>query len=489
MDFSEALALIDATGSPSSPTVAYAQQQNDCFRAEYSALAGDVEPDVPWATEALGCLPEAVNLWIGNERSETSFHKDHYENLYAVITGEKHFLLLPPTDVHRLYIRHYPAARYVLDDGKDATGELRLELEDPERQVPWCSVDPYPETAESMVEQREAFPLYFDGPKPFECTVKAGEILYLPSMWFHHVRQTPDCNGRTIAVNYWYDMQFDIKYAYFNFLQSIDYTPPGKPSAKENCNTRLGGKRDEIMRYIGDMFEVLSNKTTNLLTLAGKRILVCIKHQRLGLSNGNGKRLKIVGLPCVSMQALRWYFNRDLHTIYWVILLDHIMIHRSFDNVNTTTDQEKDVGIYPIEPIRMWLILTFIDFCLVRKKLEGDLRVVREEAAHARSKFSTIREWVTQLEGSLALKHGLIEMHQWRIAELMVELQIKEVVLKEAEVKLLSVENEMVVDKELAIAEAKMKAVEEFKPSDDFMAKVVECSSASYGFGFIACKA
>nr|XP_010933250.1 bifunctional peptidase and (3S)-lysyl hydroxylase Jmjd7 isoform X1 [Elaeis guineensis] len=245
MDFSDALALIAATGSPSSPTVAYAQQQNDCFREEYSALAGDVEPDVPWATEALGCLPEAVNLWIGNGRSETSFHKDHYENLYAVITGEKHFLLLPPTDVHRLYIRHYPAARYVLDDGKDATGELHLELEEPERQVPWCSVDPYPETPESMAEQREAFPLYFDGPKPFECIVKAGEILYLPSMWFHHVRQTPDRNGRTIAVNYWYDMQFDIKYAYFNFLQSIDCTPPaGKPSA-EVCNRDASDHSDD----------------------------------------------------------------------------------------------------------------------------------------------------------------------------------------------------------------------------------------------------
>ncbi|XP_042487687.1 uncharacterized protein LOC122067912 [Macadamia integrifolia] len=42
-----------------------------------------------------------------------------------------------------------------------------------------------------------------------------------PSTWFHHVRQSPDDRGLTIAINYWYDMQFDIKYAYFNFLQSI----------------------------------------------------------------------------------------------------------------------------------------------------------------------------------------------------------------------------------------------------------------------------
>ena len=92
--------------------MAYAQQQNDCFRTEYSALAGDCDSHIEWATEAFGALPEAVNLWIGNHRSQTSFHKDHYENLYAVVTGEKHFLLLPPTDVHRLYIREYPAATY-----------------------------------------------------------------------------------------------------------------------------------------------------------------------------------------------------------------------------------------------------------------------------------------------------------------------------------------------------------------------------------------
>jgi jumonji domain-containing protein 7 len=42
-------------------------------------------------------------------------------------------------------------------------------------------------------------------------------------MWFHHVSQTPGDGGYTIAVNYWYDMQFDIKYAYFNFLQSLLY--------------------------------------------------------------------------------------------------------------------------------------------------------------------------------------------------------------------------------------------------------------------------
>ncbi|KAB5540765.1 hypothetical protein DKX38_013739 [Salix brachista] len=200
--------------------VGYLQQQNDCFQEEYSELASDCDAHIPWATEALGgCLPEAVNLWIGNHSSETSFHKDHYENLYAVVSGEKQFLLLPPTDVHRMYIKEYPAAQYSYSSD---TGEFRLELEKPQRYVPWCSVNPYP-PPETKETEMSKFPLYFNGPKPFHCTIKAGEILYLPSMWFHHVRQTPDDNGCTIAINYWYDMQFDIKYAYFNFLQSIHY--------------------------------------------------------------------------------------------------------------------------------------------------------------------------------------------------------------------------------------------------------------------------
>lgn len=98
-----------------------------------------------------------------------------------------------------------------------------MKLEDPVRYVPWSSVNPYPDDKDREMTE---FPWYFSGPKPFQVTVKAGQLLYLPSMWFHHVSQSPDSRGLTIAVNYWYDMQFDIKYAYFNFLQSIHYTLP-----------------------------------------------------------------------------------------------------------------------------------------------------------------------------------------------------------------------------------------------------------------------
>jgi jumonji domain-containing protein 7 len=59
------------------------QHQNSSLTVEYPALVEDIQPGLPWAEDVFGGPPEATNLWIGDERSVTSFHKDHYENLYG----------------------------------------------------------------------------------------------------------------------------------------------------------------------------------------------------------------------------------------------------------------------------------------------------------------------------------------------------------------------------------------------------------------------
>ena len=38
--------------------------------------------------------------------------------------------------------------------------------------------------------------------------VRAGQVLYIPAMWYHRVSQSQF----TIAVNYWYDQRFDHRY-------------------------------------------------------------------------------------------------------------------------------------------------------------------------------------------------------------------------------------------------------------------------------------
>ena len=74
--------------------------------------------------------------------------------------------------------------------------------------------------------------------RPIRCSVEAGEMLFIPSLFYHQVRgnatarfarliqglqvsQGSDRGGRTIAVNYWYDMAFDIKWVYGNFMKAM----------------------------------------------------------------------------------------------------------------------------------------------------------------------------------------------------------------------------------------------------------------------------
>ncbi|XP_058018012.1 bifunctional peptidase and (3S)-lysyl hydroxylase JMJD7 isoform X1 [Ahaetulla prasina] len=202
-----------------SPGVFYVQKQCSNLIEEFPELIGDVEPEIPWMSEALGKKPDAVNFWLGESSAVTSLHKDHYENLYCVISGEKHFLLHPPSDRPFIPYELYPPATYhVSEDGsfdilEDKTAE----------KVPWIPLDPLSPDLKQYPEYAQA--------KPLRCTVKSGEMLYLPSLWFHHVQQSHGC----IAVNYWYDMAYDLKYSYYQLLDSL--TKAAQPMLDSSWNS------------------------------------------------------------------------------------------------------------------------------------------------------------------------------------------------------------------------------------------------------------
>ncbi|XP_016067822.1 PREDICTED: cytosolic phospholipase A2 beta isoform X2 [Miniopterus natalensis] len=63
-----------------------------------------------------GKMPDAVNFWLGEAAAVTSLHKDHYENLYCVVSGEKHFLLHPPSDRPFIPYEMYTPATYQLTE-------------------------------------------------------------------------------------------------------------------------------------------------------------------------------------------------------------------------------------------------------------------------------------------------------------------------------------------------------------------------------------
>ncbi len=125
-----------------------------------------------------------------------------------MVRGHKDFVLLPPTDLPWLYYKDYPQGQF---RRCSATGTFKIERLSGLPSVPWISVDP-------LQPDPERFPDYAQHANPLSVRVRAGDALYLPSLWFHHLRQSHSC----IAVNFWYDMQFDARYAYLNFLSSVD---------------------------------------------------------------------------------------------------------------------------------------------------------------------------------------------------------------------------------------------------------------------------
>ncbi|OIT02329.1 hypothetical protein A4A49_21434 [Nicotiana attenuata] len=82
-------------------------------------------------------------------------------------------------------------------------------------------------------------------------------------MWFHHVRQSPDSRGLTIAVNYWYDMRFDIKYAYFNFLQSLPHSM--LCNAASSGNLLVESQRHSSMGNSGEESSITASASDGLL--------------------------------------------------------------------------------------------------------------------------------------------------------------------------------------------------------------------------------
>ncbi|KAI0068847.1 Clavaminate synthase-like protein [Artomyces pyxidatus] len=190
---------------------AYFDQEVEDTQSELHPLRDDVPAEIPWCSEALGRHPDAVNLWIGNGQSVTSIHSDPYENIYHVVRGRKTFLLLPPTEGWCLEERLYPHAIYSRPDASSPLVAVPSPSDTPP--IRWSSIT-HPERPGSLPPQAH----------PICISVSAGETLYLPAGWWHHVRQSDDI---TIALNWWYDIEpRGMAWIWLNLLRGIGNVPP-----------------------------------------------------------------------------------------------------------------------------------------------------------------------------------------------------------------------------------------------------------------------
>jgi peptidyl-lysine (3S)-dioxygenase / protease len=202
------LSRLGLASSTSGRTAAfYLQSQNSNLTSTpLSRLLKDLPSNFDFAEAVLG-EPDARNLWIGDERSVTSIHRDPYENLYLVLKGKKTFRLWAPVDEVAMPTVAVPKARYVYTDASDGSA-FQIETDNSPDRIPWVTLDPLcsPSDQDATLHTSLMSTMH-------EVNVEEGQILYLPSGWYHHVTQKSGTwkdgsQAPCIAANFWYDMEY-----------------------------------------------------------------------------------------------------------------------------------------------------------------------------------------------------------------------------------------------------------------------------------------
>ncbi|XP_001352894.3 bifunctional peptidase and (3S)-lysyl hydroxylase Jmjd7 [Drosophila pseudoobscura] len=196
----------------------YVQKQNSNFSQDFPELGSDlVISDLDFAQQSFNKPPDAVNFWLGDERAITSMHKDPYENMYCVISGYKDFILIPPYQLSCVPRSTYPTGIYKTSDSGQFYIDPLTDEDGVELLTEWVSIDP-------LAPDLAKYPEYARA-KPLRVRVHAGDVLYLPNYWFHHVRQNHKC----IAVNFWYDLDYDSRYCYYRMLEELTSQKRSQP--------------------------------------------------------------------------------------------------------------------------------------------------------------------------------------------------------------------------------------------------------------------
>jgi hypothetical protein len=110
-----------------------------------------------------------ANLWFAGPGTVSRMHIDVPENLMCQVHGRKRYLLFPWSERHRFY-RH-----------SVLSPQRFISPVDPERP----DLERYPRLA---------------GATGYECVLEAGEMLFIPSGWWHYA-EAPETS---ISVNYWW---------------------------------------------------------------------------------------------------------------------------------------------------------------------------------------------------------------------------------------------------------------------------------------------
>lgn len=149
--------------------------------SELPGLAEEAWSPAPLTDSVLDL--DSASIWIGDGRTVAGTHFDPYDNLMAVHTGAKTFVVAPPGAAPEGHLREGHLQFH--PDSGSARGSLT-------------------ESTALVMAPTDLTSAAFTGPTA-ACEVGAGDVLFLPAFSWHEVHSRPDANGGgNIAVNYWY---------------------------------------------------------------------------------------------------------------------------------------------------------------------------------------------------------------------------------------------------------------------------------------------
>ncbi|XP_072153663.1 bifunctional peptidase and arginyl-hydroxylase JMJD5-like [Bemisia tabaci] len=151
------------------PTIGYLAQhqlfdqipelKKDIFEPEYCCLMENPDID-PEGTD--------VNAWFGPKGTVSPLHYDPKHNLLCQVVGTKQVVLFSPEDSSNVYPH----------EGTLVSNSAMVDPENPDF---------------------EKFPKFQEA-TGYTCLLKAGEMLYIPPKWWHHVRSL----STSFSVSFWW---------------------------------------------------------------------------------------------------------------------------------------------------------------------------------------------------------------------------------------------------------------------------------------------
>eukprot|EP01083_Nonionella_stella_P070432 188427_1 len=174
------------------------------YYVEYTSLKGSFPQmlaDFPSPSFADGLKLEHTNIWLGGH-TLGKLHFDPFDNLMGMVKGSKTFDVFPPHHNEDLYEGHIREAELSYDQESGTFSRHKLQTS--------TAMVMSPVDMSRSDQDSERFPRFTQALRQkITCTVEEGDLLFLPSYWWHEVRSRPGESGLTFGINFWYEPFFE----------------------------------------------------------------------------------------------------------------------------------------------------------------------------------------------------------------------------------------------------------------------------------------